>query len=170
GRCMVVRMLNAGGRPSLIYEAMRNEVGKPTVTRKEISNLGLQINFLEENASMEALIIGMEERGYTEIFCHDSFDVIIKTVDRFINLKDCDALSLAISDYKNLAASSSNEDELYTIESQYMSLLDKQQKSAFLNKLDDILTVSGVKPSDIKVSENIIGKLILLGPKDCRLH
>ncbi|CAG8564453.1 6946_t:CDS:2, partial [Cetraspora pellucida] len=64
-RSTAVRMLKAGAKPSMIYEAMRDEDGQPTVTRKDISNLGLRINFLEENASMEALIIGMKERGYT---------------------------------------------------------------------------------------------------------
>ncbi|CAG8456304.1 3913_t:CDS:2 [Racocetra fulgida] len=73
-----VRMLKAGAKPSMIYEAMRDEDGQPTVTRKDILNLGLRINFLEENASMEALIIGMKKRGYTVrhgrlkhlFFCH----------------------------------------------------------------------------------------------------
>ncbi|CAG8840779.1 20010_t:CDS:1, partial [Racocetra persica] len=59
-----VRMLKAGARPSMIYEAIRDEDGNPTATRKNISNLGLRINSLEETASMEALIIGMEKRGY----------------------------------------------------------------------------------------------------------
>ncbi|CAG8789472.1 12786_t:CDS:1, partial [Cetraspora pellucida] len=43
-------------RPSMIYEAIRNENRKPTTTRKDISNLDLQINSLEKIASIEALI------------------------------------------------------------------------------------------------------------------
>ncbi|RIB16177.1 hypothetical protein C2G38_2038788 [Gigaspora rosea] len=63
-RCAAVRMLKAGARPSMIYEAIRNEDGKPIATRKDIYNLGLRINSLEETASMGGLIISMEERGY----------------------------------------------------------------------------------------------------------
>ncbi|CAG8803969.1 8517_t:CDS:2, partial [Cetraspora pellucida] len=63
-RSVAVRMLKAGASPSMIYEAIRDEDGNPTTTRKDISNLGLQINSLEETASMKALIIGMKKRGY----------------------------------------------------------------------------------------------------------
>ncbi|CAG8694453.1 12323_t:CDS:2, partial [Racocetra fulgida] len=62
-RCTVVRMLKAGPKPSMIYEAVRDKTGTLTVTRKDISNIGLQINSLEETTSMEALIVEMEERG-----------------------------------------------------------------------------------------------------------
>ncbi|CAG8818526.1 17055_t:CDS:1, partial [Racocetra fulgida] len=53
------------GKTSMVYEAVRDEDGNLTATRKDIANLSLRINSFEETASMEALIIGMEERGYT---------------------------------------------------------------------------------------------------------
>ncbi|CAG8549057.1 26278_t:CDS:2 [Gigaspora rosea] len=55
-RHIVVRMLKAGAKPSMIYEAIRDKNRAPTVTRKDISNIGLRINFSEETASIEALI------------------------------------------------------------------------------------------------------------------
>ncbi|CAG8601231.1 6273_t:CDS:10 [Cetraspora pellucida] len=56
-----------------------NEDITPTVTRKDISNLSTRIHSLEETASMEVLIMGMEDRGYTAwyrqikhlFFCHE---------------------------------------------------------------------------------------------------
>ncbi|CAG8772079.1 13768_t:CDS:1, partial [Ambispora leptoticha] len=38
-RCTVVRMLKAGPKPSMIYEAVRDKTGTLTVTRKDISNI-----------------------------------------------------------------------------------------------------------------------------------
>ncbi|CAG8738387.1 43330_t:CDS:2 [Gigaspora margarita] len=338
-RSMAMQMLKAGARSSLIYEVMRDEDRKPTATRKDISNIGLRINSLKENVSIEALITGMEEREYivwqvvlidatykTNVYklpfinfvgignlginklqtfgiagawisdeSENSYIWIIKqlaslifsdlyplvfVMDNDTVLTDCNTLNLAIGDYKNLAALSSNEDKvikylgskimhfsaittqcvegahsaikhaiealgkdllqyenesisidpllaqedkdqlgpllekvsqfalnkiknellctttykaclyklrvnynlsysnhiiqniassnpdyffllkskLYTIELQYMSFSDEQQKSALLNKLDDILAVPEVKLSDIKVPERIIGK------------
>ncbi|CAG8804611.1 16531_t:CDS:2, partial [Cetraspora pellucida] len=66
-----VQMLKAGAKPSMIYEAIRDENGEPTVTRKDISNLDTQIYLLEENASMEALITNMKKRRY--IVCSDTW-------------------------------------------------------------------------------------------------
>ncbi|CAG8741089.1 9720_t:CDS:2, partial [Cetraspora pellucida] len=59
-----VQMLKAGASPSMIYKAIRDEDGNPTAIQKDISNLGLQINFLEEIVSIKALIIGLEKREY----------------------------------------------------------------------------------------------------------
>ncbi|CAG8772289.1 10808_t:CDS:10, partial [Gigaspora margarita] len=43
----------------------KDENGAPTVSKKDISNIGLRINSSEETASMEALIVEMDERAYT---------------------------------------------------------------------------------------------------------
>ncbi|CAG8820214.1 8290_t:CDS:2, partial [Gigaspora margarita] len=82
-KCTVVQMLKAGAKPSMIYEAIRDEDGEPTATRRDISNLGARLYLSEENASMEALILGMEKRGYTvrpSFFCHSN---AIKSARRF---------------------------------------------------------------------------------------
>ncbi|CAG8801808.1 6444_t:CDS:2, partial [Racocetra persica] len=63
-RHIAVTMLKAGAKPSMVYEAIRDENKDPTATRKDISNLSTRIHTLEETASMGALITGMEERGY----------------------------------------------------------------------------------------------------------
>ncbi|CAG8604064.1 12325_t:CDS:2, partial [Racocetra fulgida] len=60
-----VQMLKAGAKPSTIYEAIRDENGEPTATRRDILNLSSRIYISEENSSMEALIMNMEKRGYT---------------------------------------------------------------------------------------------------------
>ncbi|CAG8851634.1 26858_t:CDS:2, partial [Gigaspora margarita] len=175
------QMLKAGAKPSTIYEAIRDENGEPTMTRRDILNLSSQIYISEENSSMEALIIGIKKRGYTvrretqkvkaakrfpevilanatykmnvykllfvnfvdndaaligalkktfpqsehllctwhvlnnfkknlkKHFMDDSFDKIIKTVDRIIHLSDYEMLNLTITLYKTLAALSFNE-------------------------------------------------------------
>ncbi|CAG8748669.1 8131_t:CDS:2, partial [Racocetra persica] len=61
----------------MVYKAVRDKDGNLTATRKNIANLSLRINSFEEIASMEILIIGIEERGYTVhshlkylFFCH----------------------------------------------------------------------------------------------------
>ncbi|KAF0529911.1 protein FAR-RED ELONGATED HYPOCOTYL 3-like [Gigaspora margarita] len=90
-KCTVVQMLKAGAKPSMIYEAIRDKDGEPTVTRRDISNLGARLYLSKENASMEALILGMEKRGYTYqintdgcvkhlFFCHSN---AIKSARRF---------------------------------------------------------------------------------------
>ncbi|CAG8696222.1 9556_t:CDS:2, partial [Racocetra fulgida] len=66
-RHIAVKMLKAGAKPSMVYEAIRNDDGAPTATRKDISNLNTRIHYLEEKTSMGALITGMEERGYTRV-------------------------------------------------------------------------------------------------------
>ncbi|CAG8616454.1 12070_t:CDS:1, partial [Dentiscutata heterogama] len=40
-RNTAIRMLKAGAKPSMIYEAVRDEDGKLTATRKDIANLSL---------------------------------------------------------------------------------------------------------------------------------
>ncbi|CAG8830882.1 20609_t:CDS:2 [Gigaspora margarita] len=88
-----VQMLKAGAKPSTIYEAIRDENGEPTATRRDILNLSSRIYISEENSSMEALIIGMEKRGYTVrretqkdgrikhlFFCHENS---VKAARRF---------------------------------------------------------------------------------------
>ncbi|CAG8730077.1 2066_t:CDS:10, partial [Cetraspora pellucida] len=57
-----VQMLKARAKPSTIYEAIRDENGEPIATRRDILNL-------KNNASIEALIVGMEKRGYS--ICHE---------------------------------------------------------------------------------------------------
>ncbi|CAG8494809.1 20669_t:CDS:2 [Gigaspora rosea] len=101
----------------------------------------------KETASMEALIVGMEERVYTlasliflDIFpfmfvtdndaaligalrkiFSKSFDEIIKIIECFINLRDYNELNFAISDYHKLATSSSNTNEVIKyLESKFM--------------------------------------------------
>ncbi|CAG8724134.1 3535_t:CDS:2, partial [Cetraspora pellucida] len=84
-KCTAVQMLKAGAKPSMIYEAIRDENGEPTATRRDISNLGTQIYLSEENASMKALITNMKKRRYIVrredqedrhikhlFFCHDN--------------------------------------------------------------------------------------------------
>ncbi|CAG8517675.1 8547_t:CDS:2, partial [Cetraspora pellucida] len=65
-------MLKAGSKPSMVYEAIRSKDGTPTATRKDISNLSTQINFLEETMSIAVLINSMEERGRIKhlFFCY----------------------------------------------------------------------------------------------------
>ncbi|CAG8728083.1 20039_t:CDS:2, partial [Racocetra fulgida] len=50
-----VQMLKAGAKPKW----------EPIATRRDILNLSSRIHISEENASMEALIVGMEKRGYS---------------------------------------------------------------------------------------------------------
>ncbi|CAG8824858.1 12608_t:CDS:1, partial [Racocetra persica] len=57
-KCIVVRILK-------IYKAIRDENRIPTMTRKDIFNIDLQINSLEETILIEILIVEMEEREYT---------------------------------------------------------------------------------------------------------
>ncbi|CAG8459242.1 8387_t:CDS:2, partial [Cetraspora pellucida] len=57
-KCTAVQMLKAGAKPSTIYEAIRDENAEPIATRWNILNL-------KDNASMEALIVDMEKRGYS---------------------------------------------------------------------------------------------------------
>ncbi|CAG8581963.1 4116_t:CDS:2, partial [Racocetra fulgida] len=84
-----LKMLKADAKPSMIYEVVRSEDRTPTATRKDISNLSIQINSLEETALMAALI-----------------------TDKFIHLRECEALNAAITIYKKLASLSSNESEV----------------------------------------------------------
>ncbi|CAG8474518.1 19588_t:CDS:2 [Racocetra fulgida] len=44
-KCTVVQMLKAGAKPSMIYEAIRDENGEPTATKRDISNLGVDIRY-----------------------------------------------------------------------------------------------------------------------------
>ncbi|CAG8760536.1 20062_t:CDS:2, partial [Racocetra fulgida] len=60
-----VKMLKAGAKSSIIYKAIRSEDGTPTATSKDIFNLSIWINSLEETASITALIMGIEKRAYT---------------------------------------------------------------------------------------------------------
>ncbi|CAG8536495.1 6761_t:CDS:2 [Scutellospora calospora] len=97
-RRMAVKMLEAGAKSSIIYEAIRNKDGEPTATRKDIDNLRAQIHPSEENASIEALVIGMEKRVYTVrhedfegkhlFFCHIES---IKNAKRFFKVILIDA-------------------------------------------------------------------------------
>ncbi|CAG8758502.1 8856_t:CDS:1, partial [Gigaspora rosea] len=43
-RHTAVKMLKAGTKPSMVYEAVRNEDGTTTATRKDISNLSARIS------------------------------------------------------------------------------------------------------------------------------
>ncbi|CAG8731240.1 8930_t:CDS:2, partial [Gigaspora rosea] len=99
-----VQMLKAGAKPSAIYEAIRDENGEPTATRRDILNLGSRIHISEENASMEALILGMEKRGYTVRRENQN--------DHIIHSRDYEALNLAIAPYKALSALSFNANEV----------------------------------------------------------
>ncbi|CAG8839990.1 22601_t:CDS:1, partial [Gigaspora margarita] len=56
-----VQILKAGTKPSMIYEAIRDENREPTVTRRDISNLSAQIDLSKENVSMEILITNIEK-------------------------------------------------------------------------------------------------------------
>ncbi|CAG8466614.1 15818_t:CDS:2, partial [Racocetra persica] len=211
-RHITVKMLKAGTKPGMIYEAVRSEDGTPTITKKDISNLNIWINFLEETALMAALITGMEERGalgkvfsksehllctwhimnnfkkkLKKYFSNVLFDEVMKTIDKFIHLRDCEALNAVITTYKKLASSSSNKSEvlkyldrhilltlgpvlLSIISTRWLLFSDKdrldsdiqmqneQQKSALLEKLNKILAVSAANLSEVKVPEKIVEK------------
>ncbi|CAG8580980.1 4346_t:CDS:2, partial [Cetraspora pellucida] len=123
-RHTAVKMLKAGAKPSMVYEAVRDEDGTPTVTRKDISNLSARIHSLEETASMGVLIMGMKDRGYTH-FNDDSFDEIIKMVDSFIHSRDREALDAAITAYNKLASLSLNENEVLKYLGRMMKVREK---------------------------------------------
>ncbi|CAG8811197.1 24154_t:CDS:1, partial [Racocetra persica] len=65
-------------------------------------------------------------------FDNDSYDKIIKIIDRIIYLRDNNALNLTIASYKALVKSSFNANEaikyfdreVYTIRQKYMDVLD----------------------------------------------
>ncbi|CAG8678526.1 3840_t:CDS:2, partial [Gigaspora rosea] len=92
-RQIAVKMLKADAKPSMVYEAVRNDDETPTATRKDISNLSARIHSVEERILMEALITGMEER-------------VIKIIEKFIHSRYCEALDTAMAAYNRLALSS----------------------------------------------------------------
>ncbi|CAG8723834.1 16361_t:CDS:2, partial [Racocetra fulgida] len=128
-----VRILKAGAKLSIVYEAIRDEDGNPTVTRKDIANLSLKINSFKETASMEALIIGMEERGYT--VHHENHKEKVVLIDATYKTNVYKLPFVNFVDVSNLG-----------------------QKSILLDKLDDVLSILVDKLSDIKVPEGIKGK------------
>ncbi|CAG8635096.1 15801_t:CDS:2, partial [Racocetra fulgida] len=85
-KCTAMKMLKAGTKPSMIYEALRDENGSPTVTRKDISNLGLRIDSLEETTSIETLIIEMEERQGQPNSNHIIQNEVLENLDSFFYL------------------------------------------------------------------------------------
>ncbi|CAG8785416.1 30737_t:CDS:2, partial [Gigaspora margarita] len=270
-KCTAVQMLKAGAKPSMIYEAIRDENGEPTATRKDISNLGAQIYLSEENVSMEVLITNIEKRGYIvrrenqeeviqvdatykmnvyklpfinfvgisniginrlqtfgiagawisdeseksyiwvveklfsliffdivspvfitdndavligalkkiflqsehllciwhvlnnfkknlrKHFVDDSYNEIIKIIEKIIYSGDYKALNLAIALYETLASSLNASEAIKYLDRKVLNRFSNQ-KSTLLEKLDDILAVPETKLSEIKISGKIKGR------------
>ncbi|KAF0374575.1 protein FAR1-RELATED SEQUENCE 5-like [Gigaspora margarita] len=85
-------MLKASAKPSMVYEAVRNDDETPTAIRKDISNLSARIHSVEEHISIEVLITSMEERdGRIKhlFFCHARS---VKNAKRFLEVVLIDAI------------------------------------------------------------------------------
>ncbi|RIB23267.1 hypothetical protein C2G38_2171840 [Gigaspora rosea] len=106
-RQIAVKMLKADAKPSMVYEAVRNDDETPTATRKDISNLSARIHSVEERILMEALITGMEER------------------EKFIHSRYCEALDTAMAAYNRLALSSLYKTEVLKYLERMMKFKEK---------------------------------------------
>ncbi|CAG8797537.1 16688_t:CDS:2 [Gigaspora margarita] len=144
-----MQILKANAKPSTICKAIRDENGEPTVTKRNILNLSLQIYILEENSSIEALIIGMKKEDI-------QFDMKLKKNNSNDLIENISSIK-----FDNFSL----KFQLYKIETQYINFLDKQQKSVLLKKLDNILVVLETKLSEIKILKKITGKECSSGTK-----
>ncbi|RIB18843.1 hypothetical protein C2G38_2183489 [Gigaspora rosea] len=166
-------MVKAGAKPSRVYEAVKNENGTLTATRKDISNLiailnfvgisNLGINCLQTFGIAGAWISGESEKTYSwiieqlaslifsDIFpLDDSFDKVIY-LDRMMIAKE-----------KWVVVYTSRIMHFGAMTTQHVEgFLDEQQKSALLGKHNEILEIPVTDLSKIKVPE----KLTIYNPK-----
>ncbi|CAG8606871.1 13120_t:CDS:2, partial [Racocetra fulgida] len=143
-KCTAVQMLKAGAKPSTIYEAIRDDNGEPIATRRDILNLGSQIYISEENSSIEDDESQRKMGAYSAmkhtIEISESLTKSFNSLDRWLYLH-----------YEELLLQLENES------TNINPLLTGDDKN-LLKKLNDILSVSETKLSEIKITEKITEK------------